>query len=232
MAVGGTPLKRQKRIFSHRILADEKKCARGGSGEIHPPMGGSPLGGAHGQGVRTASPYRPAGRMGLTGRAPGRGGGRQAASKQRASKKANGWEPPGGRTGRGAHGKPQSPVGRRGLPGAALGGAGENCSRQGYRAPELRGRRGLTSSICVISACANIHRISPYFVLRLIMEPRGICLSWCKHDRSHKDSKEPRGIRYRFFPIAPHLQRGNMRKNDFFGRQGTCAPELRGLNRG
>ena len=69
-------------------------------------MGGSPLGGAHGQGVRTASPYRPVGRMGLTGRAPGRGGGRQAASKQRASKKANGWEPPGGRTGRGAHGKP------------------------------------------------------------------------------------------------------------------------------
>ena len=108
MAVGGTPLKRQKRIFSHRILADEKKCARGGSGEIHPPMGGSPLGGAHGQGVRTASPYRPVGRMGLTGRAPGRGGGRQAASKQRASKKANGWEPPGGRTGRGAHGKPLS----------------------------------------------------------------------------------------------------------------------------
>ena len=71
-------------------------------------MGGSPLGGAHGQGVRTASPFRPEGRMGLTGRAPGRGGGRQAASKQRASKKANGWEPPGGRKGRGAYGKPLS----------------------------------------------------------------------------------------------------------------------------
>ena len=171
-------------------------------------MGGSPLGGAHGQGVRTASPYRPVGRQGLTGRAPGRGGGRQAASKQRSSKKANGWEPPGGRTGRGAHGKPQSPVGRRGLPGAALGGAGENCSRQGYCAPELRGRRGLTSSICVISACANIHRISPHFVLRLIMEPRGICLSWCKHDRCHKDSKEPRGIRYRFFRLLPTCKGG------------------------
>ena len=109
MAAGGTPLKRQKRIFSHRILADEKKCARGGSGEIHPPMVGSPLGGAHGQGVRTASPYRPVGRQGLTGRAPGRGGGRQAASKQRASKKANGWEPPrGGAWARGANGKPLS----------------------------------------------------------------------------------------------------------------------------
>ena len=76
MAVGGTPLKRQKRIFSHRILADEKKCARGGSGEIHPPMGGSPLGGAHGQGVRTASPYCPEGQQGLTGCAPGWGGGK------------------------------------------------------------------------------------------------------------------------------------------------------------
>ena len=171
-------------------------------------MGGSPLGGAHGQGVRTASPSRPVGRMGLTGRAPGRGGGRQAASKQRASKMANGWEPPGGRTGRGAHGKPQSPAGRRGLPGAPLGGAGENCSRQGYCAPELRGRRGLTSSICVISARANIHRISPLFVLRLIMEPRGIRLSWCKHDRSHKDSKEPRGIRYRFFRLLPTCKGG------------------------
>ena len=138
----------------------------------------------------------------------------------------------------GAHGKgcarqaPIDPKGYRGLPDAPLGGAGENCSRQGYCAPELRGRRGLTSSICVISACANIHRISPHFVLLLIKEPRGICLSWCKHDRCHKDSKEPRGICNRFFPIAPHLQRGNMRKNDFFGRQGTCAPELRGLNRG
>ena len=66
---------RQKRIFSHRILADEKKCARGGSGEIHPPIGGSPLGGAHGQGVRTACPFRPVGRMGHTGRGPGWGGG-------------------------------------------------------------------------------------------------------------------------------------------------------------
>ena len=104
-------------------------------------------GGAHGKGcVRQAPKSRRA--QGLTGRAPGWGG-------------ANIWEPPGGRTGRGAHGKPQSPVGRRGLPGAPLGGAGENCSRQGYCAPDVRGRRGLASSICVISACANIHRISP-----------------------------------------------------------------------
>lgn len=121
-----------------------------------PPRGGAWARGANGK------PYRPEGRMGLTGRAPGRGGGRQAASKQRASKKANGWEPPGGRTGKGcARQAPIVPKGDRGLPGAALGGAGENCSRQGYCAPELRGRKGLTSSICVISACANIHRISP-----------------------------------------------------------------------
>lgn len=58
-SVGGTHLIRHKRLFSHRILADEKKGASGGSGEIHPPMGGSPLGGAHGQGVRTASPEVP-----------------------------------------------------------------------------------------------------------------------------------------------------------------------------
>ena len=32
--------------------------------------------GAHGQGVRTASPYRPVGRKGLTGCAPGWGGGK------------------------------------------------------------------------------------------------------------------------------------------------------------
>ena len=37
-----------------------------------------------------------------------------------------------------------------------------------------------------------------------------------------------KGYPLSFFPIAPHLQRGNMRKNDFFGRQGICAPELRG----
>ena len=155
-------------------------------------MFGSPRGGAW-EGVRAAAPRPQGGRA--TACAPGWGG-------------ANIWEPPGGRTGRGAHGKPQSPVGRRGLPGAPLGGAGENCSRQGYCAPELRGRRGLTSSICVISARANIHRISPLFVLRLIMEPRGIRLSWCKHDRSHKDSKEPRGIRYRFFRLLPTCKGG------------------------
>ena len=155
-------------------------------------MFGSPRGGRMGRGASSSPPT--AGRE-ATACAPGWGG-------------ANIWEPPGGRTGRGAHGKPQSPVGRRGLPGAPLGGAGENCSRQGYCAPELRGRRGLTSSICVISARANIHRISPLFVLRLIMEPRGIRLSWCKHDRSHKDSKEPRGIRYRFFRLLPTCKGG------------------------
>lgn len=64
-------------------------------------MGGSPLGGGAWARGANGKPYRPVGRMGLTGRAPGRGGGRQAASKQRASKKANGWEPPGGRTGKG-----------------------------------------------------------------------------------------------------------------------------------
>jgi len=37
----------------------------------------------------------------------------------------DGWEPPrGGAWARGANGKPQSPAGRRGLPGAPLGGAG------------------------------------------------------------------------------------------------------------
>ena len=130
--------------------------------------------------------------------------GRGAASSEQATSKQEGkclgapW---------GAHGKgcerqaPFVPKGEWGLPGATLGGAGENCSRQGYCAPELRGRRGLTSSICVISACANIHRISPHFVLLLIKEPRGIRFSWCKHDRCHKDSKEPRGIRYRFFRL-------------------------------
>ena len=43
----------------------------GGAGRIF----GSPLGGAR-EGVRTASPYRPVGRQGLTGRAPGWGGGK------------------------------------------------------------------------------------------------------------------------------------------------------------
>ena len=231
MAVGGTLLKRQKRFLRLDFLNRGGRSARGVRGNSS-PMGGSPLGGAHGQGVRTASPSRPEGRMGLTGCTPGWGGGRQAASKQRASKKANGWEPPGGRKGKGCvRQAPLVPKGEWGLPDAPLGGAGENFSRQGCCAPELRGRRGLTSSICVISACANIHRISPHFVLRLIMEPRGICLSWCKHDRCHKDSKEPRGICNLFFECSP-LAKGEHEKNDFFGRQGTCAPELRGLNRG
>ena len=144
MSVGGTPLKRQKRIFSHRILADEKKCARGGSGEIHPPMGGSPLGGAHGQGVRTASPYRPVGRQGLTGRAPGWGGGRQAASKQRASKKANGWEPPGGRTGKGVRtASPYRPEGRQGLTGCAPGWGGGKLQQARLLCPRITGAKGV-----------------------------------------------------------------------------------------
>ena len=49
--------------------------------------------GAHGQGVRAAAPRPQGGRA--TACAPGWGG-------------ANIWEPPGGRTGRGAHGKPLS----------------------------------------------------------------------------------------------------------------------------
>ena len=98
-----------------------------------PPWGGAWARGANGK------PRSPAGRRGLPDAALGGAGG----GKQRASKKANGREPPGGRTGRGAHGKPQSPAGRRGLPGEPLGGAGENISRQGYCAPELRGRRGV-----------------------------------------------------------------------------------------
>ena len=120
-----------------------------------PPRGGAWARGAHGK------PQSPAGRRGLPG-APlgGAGVGKQRASNEQARRQMVG-SPLGGAWARGAHGKPQSPAGLRGLPGAPLGGAGENCSRQGYCAPELRGRRGLTSSICVISACANIHRISP-----------------------------------------------------------------------
>ena len=156
-------------------------------------MFGSPRGGRTGKGCEQQPPDRREGGLLL---APLGGAGRIFGS------------PLGGARARGAHDKPHRPVGRRGLSGAPLGGAGENCSRQGYCAPELRGRRGLTSSICVISARANIHRISPLFVLRLIMEPRGICLSWCKHDRSHKDSKEPRGIRYRFFRLLPTCKGG------------------------
>ena len=139
-----------------------------------PPRGGARARGAHGKPLssrRAKGAYRVRPWVGR-----GAASSEQATSKQRASKKANGWEPPGGRTGKGCvRQAPIVPKGNRGLPDAPLGGAGENCSRQGYCAPELRGRRGLTSSICVISACANIHRISPHFVLRLIMEPRGIC---------------------------------------------------------
>ena len=181
MAVGGTLLKRQKRFLRLDFLNRGGRSARGVRGNSS-PMFGSPRGGAR-EGVRAAAPRPQGGRA--TACAPGWGG-------------ANIWEPPGGRTGRGAssspptagregyslrpwvgrgeylgapggaHGKgcvrqaPIVPKGYRGLPGAPLGGAGENCSRQGYCAPELRGRRGLNSSICVISACANIHRISPH----------------------------------------------------------------------
>ena len=157
----------------------------------------------------------------------GGAGGLQAASKQRASKKANGREPPGGRTGRGAHGKPQSPVGRRGLPGEPLGGAGENCSRQGYCAPELRGRRGLTSSICVISACANIHRISPHFVLLLIKEPRGIVYhaasmtDACKIARSH-------GVSVIVFSDCSPPARGEHEEKRLFQQTRHMCPRITG----
>ena len=147
VAVGVHPLN-VKSAPDDSIFQIEEEEAQEGFGEMHPRCLGAPGGGAR-EGVRTASPYRPVGRQGLTGCAPGWGG-------------ANIWEPPGGRTGRGAHGKPLS---SRRATGAyrvrPWVGRGKNCSRQGYCAPELRGRRGLTSSICVISACANIHRISP-----------------------------------------------------------------------
>ena len=183
-----------------------KKAQEGVRGKFIPRcLGDPPQGGRMGKGWEQQPPDRREGGLLL---APlGGAGGLQAASKLRASKKANGWEPPGGRTGRGAHGKPHRPAGRWGLPGAPLGGAGENFSRQGICAPELRGRRGLTSSICVIIACDNIHRISPLFVL-LVKEPRVICFSGCKHDRCHKGCKEPRGICYRFFRLLPTCKRG------------------------
>ena len=109
MAVGGIPLKRQKRIFSHRILADEKKCARGGSGEIHPPMGGSPLGGgarargAHGKPLstrRATGAYRARPWVGQGA----------ASSEQATSKQEGKWlgAPSGGAWARGANGKPLS----------------------------------------------------------------------------------------------------------------------------
>ena len=121
----------------------------------------------------------------------------------------DGWEPPRGGAREGVRpASPSRPVGRMGLTGRAPGWGGGKLQQEGYCAPELRGRRGLTSSICVISARANIHRISPLFVLRLIMESRGIRFSWCKHDRSHKDSKEPRGICYRFFRLLPTCKWG------------------------
>ena len=185
-----------------------KKAQAGVRGKFIPRWVGAPSGGRMGKGCERQAPLVPKGEWGLPD-APlgGAGGGKQRASNEQARRQMVG-SPLGGARARGAHGKPYRPVGRRGLPGAPLGGAGENCSRQSYCAPELRGRRGLTSSICVISARANIHRISPLFVLRLIMEPRGIRLSWCKHDRSHKDSKEPRGIRYRFFRLLPTCKGG------------------------
>ena len=119
-------------------------------------MVGSPLGGAHGKGcVRQTPKSRRA--LGFAGRAPGWGGGRQAASKQRASKKANIWELPGGRTGRGAYGKPQSPLRHRGLwglPGAPLGGAGvgkqrasnEQARRQMFGSPLGGAREGVRTA--------------------------------------------------------------------------------------
>ena len=136
-----------------------------------PPRGGARARGAHGKPLssrRATGAYRVRPWVGQGA----------ASSEQAKSKQEGKWvgAPSGGRTGKGcARQAPIVPKGDRGLPCAPLGGAGENCSRQGYCAPELRGRKGLTSSICVISACANIHRISPHFVLRLIMEPRGIC---------------------------------------------------------
>ena len=161
--------------------------------------------------------------------------GRGAASSEQATSKQEGkcLGAPWGAQGKGCvRQAPFVPKGEWGLPGATLGGAGENCSRQGYCAPELRGRRGLTSSICVISACANIHRISPQCCPAFDHGAKGYLFIVVQARQEPQRQQRAKGYPLSFFPIAPHLQRGNMRKNDFFGKQGTCAPELRGLNRG
>ena len=204
---GHTPYS-SKALLTTRFFKSRRKKRKRGSGKFIPDVWEPPRGGAWARGAN--------GKPLSTRRANGAyrtrpWAGRGAASSEQATSKQDGkWlGAPWGAHGQGVRtASPYRPVGRRGLPGAPLGGAGENCSRQGYCAPELRGRKGLTSSICVIIACDNIHRISPHFVLRLIMEPRGICLSWCKHDRSHKDSKEPRGICYRFFRLLPTCKGG------------------------
>ena len=103
-----------------------------------PPRGGAWARGANGK------PYRPEGRIGLTGRARGRGGGRQAASKQRASKKANGWVLP-----RGAHGQgvrtasPFRPEGRMGLTGRAPGWGGGKLQQARLLCPRCAGAKGV-----------------------------------------------------------------------------------------
>ena len=193
-------------------------------------MFGSPLGGAHGKGcARQALSSRRANGAYRTRPLGGAGGGKQRASNEQARRQMVG--SPRGGAWEGVRAAAPRPQGGRLLL-APLGGAGENCSRQGYCAPDVRGRRGLASSICVISACANIHRISPQCCPAVDHGAKGYLLIVVQARQVPQRQQRAKGYPLSFFPIAPHLQRGNMRKNDFFGRQGTCAPELRGLNRG
>ena len=115
--------------------------------------------------------------------------------------------PLGGARARGASSSPPT-AGREGYCLRPWVGRGKTSAGKAIVPPNYGGEGGLTSSICVIIACDNIHRISPHFVLWLVEEPRGICFSGCKHDRCHKVSKEPRGICYRFFRLLPTCKRG------------------------
>ena len=200
-----------------------KKAQAGVRGKFIPRWVGAPSGGRMGKGCARQAPSSRRANGAYRARP---WAGRGAASSEQADRQMVG-SPLGGARARGAHDKPHRPVGRRGLSGAPLGGAGENCSRQGYCAPELRGRRGLTSSICVISARANIYRISPLFGLWLIMEPRGFVFRAASTTGAIKTAKS-QGVSVIVFSDCSPLAKGEHEEKRLFGQTRHMCPRITG----
>ena len=97
--------------------------------------------------------------------------------------------------------------------------------------PNYGGEGGLTSSICVIIACDNIHRISPHFVLWLIKEPRGIVYhaasmtDACKIARSH-------GVSVIVFSDCSPPARGEHEEKRLFQQIRHMCPRITGAEYG
>ena len=106
-------------------------------------------------------------------------------------------------------------------------GRGKTSAGKAIVPPNYGGEGGLTSSICVIIACDNIHRISPHFVLRLIKEPRGIVYHAASMTVATKIAKS-QGVSVIVFSDCSPLAKGEHEEKRLFWQTRHMCPRITG----